>query len=314
MIDSKPVRFPLSDGTFAKITHGALRGLKYQRDVTSGRMKKGAGGNEAVYVTVEMHGDKDTVELSLRDVLAVFHYGIEVEHASQKFFLKDGDPRNLMPDNIGLTPRKDAPFVVERAPRKSQKPEPRPEGAMTTDRQVELLLEMNENREFHIKSAEDGIPGSERHRNATEHNVLVAIGLKLGGGDRLPLIREIVQELVVDLYGQIDRGVYTGIAGARGAEEQRTHFCMWVKKAATTQFNARIFGKGDVERQPIVAKLQNEFLIERDRQGRRVSPYPGADAQLSSPPSKFLNRERKAAGIDLMDVPQKFPAKRKKAA
>jgi len=43
---------------------------------------------------------------------------------------------------------------------------------MTTERQVELLLEMNENREFHIKpSEEDGKIGSERHRAATEHNV-----------------------------------------------------------------------------------------------------------------------------------------------
>jgi len=60
---SKPVRFRLSDGTFAKITYAALRDLKNNRDVTSGRMKKGAGGNEAVYVTVEMHGSKGTVEL-----------------------------------------------------------------------------------------------------------------------------------------------------------------------------------------------------------------------------------------------------------
>ncbi len=63
---AKPVRFPLSDGTFAKIRGDALRGLKYQRDVCAGRMKKGAGGNEAVVVTVEMDGGKGTVEISLR--------------------------------------------------------------------------------------------------------------------------------------------------------------------------------------------------------------------------------------------------------
>jgi len=82
---------PSERGTFAKITYAALRDLKNNRDVTSGRMKKGAGGNEAVYVTVEMHGSKGTVELSLRDMLAAFTYRIPVEHASQKYFLIDGD-------------------------------------------------------------------------------------------------------------------------------------------------------------------------------------------------------------------------------
>ncbi len=220
-----------------------------------------------------------------------------------------------MPENIGLTKRKDKPFVVERAPRKVQKPKSRPAGAITTERQVELLLQMNDNKEFHLEpSEEDGTPGSQRHRGTTEDNILVVMGVKLFGADRLALICEIVQELIVDLYGQIDRGVYTGLSGAHSAEEQRIHFCAWVKKAATTQFNARIFGKGDIERQPICAKLQNEYIEERDRQGRRVKPHSGADEQLSAPSSKFLHRERKAAGIGLDEVPQKFPRKIKAAA
>jgi len=49
------------------------------------------------------------------------------------------------------------------------------------------------------------------------------------------------------------------------------------KEAAVTQFNARLFGKGDIERQPICAKLQNEYAIERDRYGRRINPHAGAD-------------------------------------
>ncbi len=175
---------------------------------------------------------------------------------------------------------------------------------------------MNENKEFHITTPEDSadeLPASQRHREPAAHNILVAIGLKFYGGDRLPLIREIVQELIVDLYGQIDRGVYNGIPGARGAEEQRTHFCMWVKKAAKTQFKARLFGKGDVEHQPICTKLQEEHIAERDRYGRRIAPHSGADEQLSAP-SRLLHRERKVAGIGLDEVPQKFPAKKKKAA
>ncbi len=314
MIEAQPVQFPLSDGTHAVITAYALRDLRNNRDVITGRMKKGAGGNSAVYVSVEKHDGKGTVELPLRDMLAAFTYRIRVEDSDQKYFLIDGDPRNLLPSNIGVTPRKEIPFVVERAAYKPRALKPRPAGAMSVERQREVLQEMNEAREFHIQPDENGAPASERERRRQEFSILFAIGLKIGTAARMELIAEIVAELNLSLLEQIQRGAYAGINGARGAEEQRLHFAVWVKNSARTQFRARLCGRGDIETQPIVSKLQNDFVIERDRQGRRVHPHGNADAQLSSPSLKVLNRERKAAGIALVEVPQKFPAKKKKAA
>jgi hypothetical protein len=311
---NEPVLFPLTDGTHATITRLAKMNLEDGYDAYQGRMKKGADKKAVVVVSVRRYDSgarnaetayegywrgqevraarqrdvEGRVELPLRDLLAAFTYKINSEDASQKYVLIDGDPRHLMPGNIRLTEREEPVVSLGRAPHKKKSAKPRPDGALSAETCIVLLEEMNQPQELE------------------KFSILVAIGVAIGTADKLEKIREIVAELNLSLLEQITMGSYTGIEGARGEEEQRVHFVTWVKNSARRQFRARLAGTGDIERQKVAGKMQDDFLIERDRYGRRVSPHSGADAQLVSPSTKLLNRERKVAGIALVEVPDKF--------
>jgi len=105
-----PTRFPLADGSHATITALAALMLEEKFGITRGRLKKGAGGNDAVVVSVASGN-----EVRLLDLLSVFIYlghKTLIEDPDQKFILRDGDPLRLLPENITVTPRK--PVEVRR--------------------------------------------------------------------------------------------------------------------------------------------------------------------------------------------------------
>src|SRR5258706_16311571 len=104
----KTIDFPLTDGTFAKVTAQGAHSLDQGFGVVHGRLKRGKG-SDAVVVKPRRAFGKPTPaakELPLRDLLG-YCYGIMpptmLSEPGQSLFLVDGDPRNLLPSNIALT-------------------------------------------------------------------------------------------------------------------------------------------------------------------------------------------------------------------
>ncbi len=148
------IDFPLSDGTFAKVTAQGSYSLEHRFGVTRGRLKRGRGGDSVVVKPRRAFGKPTTTakELPLRDLLA-YIYNVMPSSAfsepGQTLFLIDGDPRNLLPENIGLTAlpeietecSDEAPRIAC-APAPAAPAAPRSPDAMSIPAQEELLAEL----------------------------------------------------------------------------------------------------------------------------------------------------------------------------
>lgn len=107
----KTVDFPLTDGSVARITESGSYCLEEDFGVTSGRIRRGKGGEAVMVRPTLCYGKpvpKPAKEVVLRDLLAVWvYYSPELRNPepSQSFYLVDGNARNLTPENIALTER-----------------------------------------------------------------------------------------------------------------------------------------------------------------------------------------------------------------
>ncbi|SRR5258708_27762672 len=106
----KPAHIPLLDGSFVTVTEDAKEELQSDYGVTGGKIVNGE-----VVVWIEgriVHCGKviqrSASYVSLKDVLGCWVYRLEslLDDAEQVFTLKDGNPRNLLLSNIGVSPRR----------------------------------------------------------------------------------------------------------------------------------------------------------------------------------------------------------------
>jgi hypothetical protein len=104
---------PLPDGTYVTVTVDAKREIAEQYGIISGAIANGEVQvwlENARIVTRGRVLSRSASYVSLKDILACWIYGLKdlLEDTDQRFVLKDGNPRNLMPSNIGVSQRRPA--------------------------------------------------------------------------------------------------------------------------------------------------------------------------------------------------------------
>jgi hypothetical protein len=241
------VGFPLSDGTSARMTRIAAFRLSREFGIEHGRVKKGRGG-DCIVARVQSSKYPDAKEVNLRDLLAYFVYGMFERSAfrsafktdrGRKFFLRDGDARNLMPSNVAVT-EDSAPEEID-AETKPYAPRAKAQARATTlsvDKQLDIIAEPELQKSM----------------------LRIAIS-------RLRskfLAEEILGCVVLSIVEQIRAEKYVGVTGS--TTDQQNHFRQWVRSAAFRQSEKRALAGiflGDVESDPAAIRLRRVLQYEK---------------------------------------------------
>ena len=253
--NSTPASLPLTDGTVCLITEHALWLLQGHFGISSGRVRKGAGGHADVVVKPSPAKYPDPTEVVLRDLLAVFAYGMAGDaEPGDKWALADGDCRNLMPDNIAVT-KAEPKKIKQSAPRKFKAKTEHAPSALSKDRQLELLSRAIAGNTYR-KLLPDGTPEEIRVKP------LASIGFSMLGSR--PLVGEVLGEIVLDLVEQINAGKFRGDCDAQ--------FFGWVRQVTRNQFQERLDGllEGairDIEHDRGAIRLRKVLQQESDAAG-----------------------------------------------
>jgi hypothetical protein len=106
-------QLPLLDGTYVTVTVDAKREIAEQYGIISGAIANGEVQvwlENARIVTRGRVLSRSASYVSLKDILACWIYGLKylLEDTDQRFVLKDGNTRNLLPSNIGVSQRRPA--------------------------------------------------------------------------------------------------------------------------------------------------------------------------------------------------------------
>jgi hypothetical protein len=107
----RAAHLPLSDGTWVIVTEDAKAELVQEYGIVRGTI---ANGEVVVWldgarmVTRGRVLQRSASYVSLKDILACWVYGFKhfLEDTDQRFVLNDGNPRNLLPSNIGVSQRR----------------------------------------------------------------------------------------------------------------------------------------------------------------------------------------------------------------
>jgi hypothetical protein len=187
-------------------------------------------------------------EIALRDLLAYFVYGIYKRNAfraafktdkGRKFYLRDGDPRNLLPSNVAISEDTESEEMIEK---KLYAPRAKKNSRVTTlthDTQLDLLAE------------------------AALQKSLMRIAVSKLRSEKLA--EEVLGAVVLSIVEQIRANKYCGVDAS--VREQENHFRQWVMSSAFRQCEKRAQANirlGDVESDRVAIRLRRVLQYEKE--------------------------------------------------
>jgi hypothetical protein len=243
MDEMNPAELPLTDGTVCKLSDLAKSLLESEFGITSGRVKR-AADHEFVMVTPKSR-EYANVEMPLRELLACFVYEKEKLAHGQKWVNADGDPRNLLPQNIVETEL------------------PAPKEQREKSERVNVYLD-NTDVQRQLDELSDAIAGKPNSGFAS----LRAIGLSIL---RNPLlVDEVLGETTLELVEQIRRGSFRG--------KSLGEFHAWIRKISRRQFNKRLqYFIADIEPDKNAIRIR-KALVEAGRIRELPAEYSAQDS------------------------------------